>query len=328
MYDWNQYLNKFLETVTSDTICEHIQSIPKELGEIYLKKNQSLKGILYFNWNMRFEHDIDARREGNYGRDEIQIIFSINKDIEWYIEDNNQTVQLKKGEVCIYRNEDCTTSMCYNKKCSFHFKSLQIPTTYFNQLLSQYFSGENVEELKKLFLHEFTKTKITPEMYCILREIDEADKLLNFKALYLDGKIIELLSLLLHSITYCKTTKINRLNSLSQKDKEQIQHIKEQIDIYPEKEYVAENLAISICMSTTKLNRIFRQLYGTSIHSYVIQKRLEYAASLLMNNRYNVSEAAIMAGYTNLSHFSNSFRNKYGMLPKDYIQIYVNKISQ
>lgn len=61
-----------------------------------------------------------------------------------------------------------------------------------------------------------------------------------------------------------------------------------------------------------------RAFFYSSLHSYVQEKRLEYAARLLEENDISISEAAIKSGYTNMSHFSKSFFKKYGVLPKDY----------
>ena len=71
-------------------------------------------------------------------------------------------------------------------------------------------------------------------------------------------------------------------------------------------------------MSISKLNRVFRTMYATSLHSYVQDKRLEYAARLLQENDVQISQAAQLSGYTNMSHFSKSFVKKFGVLPKDY----------
>lgn len=310
-------MNNFLEKVTSETICEDAQSIPDEIGEVLLAKKQLQKGIIYLDWSMSFCRRLDVKRKGNYGRDEIQMIFNLNQDIEWRIEDWNQTVRMKKGEVCIYRNFNQTTSMCYPAQCTFLFKSLQIPTEYFRELLTVYFPENQIEALEELFLHQFTKTKITPAMYQILHGIDRAEELGEFKALYLEGKIIELLSVVLHGISYAKTEKIERCH-LSEADYQSVRRLKAQIDAEPAKEYGNEALAKSVNMSVAKLAKCFSQVYGMPLHTYVIRKRLEYAALLLAERKCNVSEAAALAGYTNLSHFSNSFRKQYGVLPRDY----------
>ncbi|MFR4798513.1 MAG: helix-turn-helix transcriptional regulator [Lentihominibacter sp.] len=55
-----------------------------------------------------------------------------------------------------------------------------------------------------------------------------------------------------------------------------------------------------------------------SVHSFVIEQRLEHAAYLLAGNRLNVTQTAALCGYSNMSHFSSAFKKKYGVLPKDY----------
>lgn len=59
-------------------------------------------------------------------------------------------------------------------------------------------------------------------------------------------------------------------------------------------------------------------MYDIPVHKYIINKRLENAAVLLSQKHINISEAASLSGYSNMSHFSASFRKKYGVLPKDF----------
>jgi AraC-like DNA-binding protein len=40
---------------------------------------------------------------------------------------------------------------------------------------------------------------------------------------------------------------------------------------------------------------------------------------LAQDQKLTISEIAYATGYTNLSHFSSSFREKYGMSPKEYM---------
>lgn len=317
MQDRNQYMNEFLERVTYNNICQNAAKIPREIGEVLLKRKQMDRGIIYLDWSMNFNRSLDVKRKGNFGRDEIQMIFNINHDIEWKIESRNQKIDMKKGEVCIYRNIDDVTSMSYPGQQTFLFKSVQIPTDYFRWLLQRYFPRGKIEGLEQLFLHQFTKTKMTPVMYQILYDMDHAECFSEFKDLYLEGKVVELLSLVLHSISYAETEQIKRIR-MSEEDCKNIQKIIEQINSEPAKEYNTRELAKSVNMSMTKLASCFSKMCGVPVHTYVIRKRLEYAAALLSQNNCNVSEAAAMAGYTNLSHFSNSFRRQYGVLPKDY----------
>ena len=71
-------------------------------------------------------------------------------------------------------------------------------------------------------------------------------------------------------------------------------------------------------MSVSKLNRIFRELYGTSLHAYVQEMRLEQAAEMLLKMNISVTEVALNSGYNNMSYFSKAFKERFGMTPKKF----------
>jgi transcriptional regulator GlxA family with amidase domain len=53
--------------------------------------------------------------------------------------------------------------------------------------------------------------------------------------------------------------------------------------------------------------------------------RLKYAAILLTSKNLSISEVTYACGFASLSHFSNSFREFYGMSPSRYVEINKNK---
>ena len=128
----------------------------------------------------------------------------------------------------------------------------------------------------------------------------------------------ELTALVLYGIAYHKTDEIKRLPQPNKNDIERIEILREKIQRTPALEYDAQTVADELGMSISKLNRVFRTMYATSLHSYVQDKRLEYAARLLQENDLPISQAAQLSGYTNMSHFSKSFVKKFGVLPKYY----------
>ena len=105
-------------------------------------------------------------------------MFNLSQDISWSYNFNtgSEKVQMSKGEVCVFRNNNYSTEMNYEAGANFVFKNLQMPTTYFQELLSKYFTDQKIAKLKEHFLTHVTKTKITPEMYRVLSEIDTADR--------------------------------------------------------------------------------------------------------------------------------------------------------
>ena len=295
-------------------------SLSNSFGKLNLEKSKTRENIIYHSWNVTVAETTFAEEKDNCGRDEIQIMFNLSQDISWTYSFNtgNEVVEMAKGEVCVFRNNNYSTAMTYEAGTNFVFKNLQMPTSYFQELLSKYFTDENIPKLKDHFLTHVTKTTITPEMYRVLSEIDTADRFKEYEGVYTEGKMIELTALVLYGIAYHKTDEIKRLPQPNKSDVDRIENLREKIQRNPALEYDAQTVANELGMSISKLNRVFRTMYATSLHSYVQDKRLEYAAHLLQENDLPISEAAQLSGYTNMSHFSKSFVKKFGVLPKNY----------
>jgi AraC-like DNA-binding protein len=70
-------------------------------------------------------------------------------------------------------------------------------------------------------------------------------------------------------------------------------------------------------MSPTKLKNDFKQVYGLPIYEYYQKNRMLRAKSLLLEGKYNIKEVGMKVGYSNLSHFANTFKKEFGMLPSE-----------
>ncbi len=71
-------------------------------------------------------------------------------------------------------------------------------------------------------------------------------------------------------------------------------------------------------ISEVYLRRLFLAAFGVSPKEYIIQKRIEYARSLLLSGDFSVSEVALMTGYSEPCHFSREFKARTGVSPKAY----------
>ncbi len=79
-----------------------------------------------------------------------------------------------------------------------------------------------------------------------------------------------------------------------------------------------QSVADTLNISSQYLSAIFSKYMGISFTEYLCNKRLRYAAYLLSEHKYNVTEVCYHCGYRNLSHFLRSFQKKYGITPKAY----------
>ena len=81
-------------------------------------------------------------------------------------------------------------------------------------------------------------------------------------------------------------------------------------------------LAEQVGISRVHLNRKMKERYGMSPVNFIRSYRLKQAAYFLVNNNVNISEVAYRVGFSSHSHFSNSFREFFGMTPKEFITYY------
>lgn len=72
-------------------------------------------------------------------------------------------------------------------------------------------------------------------------------------------------------------------------------------------------LAMETGLNQLKLKKGFKQQFGDSIYRFFLMHRMERARELLHD--HSVTDAAIILGYSNISHFSNAFRKQFGVLP-------------
>ncbi len=95
-----------------------------------------------------------------------------------------------------------------------------------------------------------------------------------------------------------------------------------QIQIYVD-EHVLENLSVQSVadhfnISPAYVFRLFKQVTGTSLMQYIIQRRMGEAQTLLLITDLSITEVAKRVGYDNLSHFVKMFTQNIGMSPRKY----------
>ncbi len=73
-------------------------------------------------------------------------------------------------------------------------------------------------------------------------------------------------------------------------------------------------------VSPNYLSKLFQKHTGITLHSYLIQYRLEKARDLLLSAECNISEVSMKCGFSSISSFSKSFKARWGMSPSEYVK--------
>jgi AraC-like DNA-binding protein len=156
---------------------------------------------------------------------------------------------------------------------------------------------------------------IYPALQKIVDEIVSEPVNENFKLFFLRVKAEELICRLLIEL---EKRDEKHLVALNNQDIQTLYKVKEQMLGHLETPPVIKELAFFANMSTTKLKRLFRQIFGNSIFNYYQAFRMKEAAFLLKEQKLSVSDVGHQLGFTNLSHFSKVFKDHIGMKPKQY----------
>lgn len=82
-------------------------------------------------------------------------------------------------------------------------------------------------------------------------------------------------------------------------------------------EYSLPQIARACGVSPTQLNRILKRATGSTARQLVLQKRLKFAAKLLISGEMNCTEAAFEAGFNDSNYFARAFRKAFGHSPSD-----------
>jgi AraC-like DNA-binding protein len=79
-----------------------------------------------------------------------------------------------------------------------------------------------------------------------------------------------------------------------------------------------DDLARNLACSPFHLSRVFHQTAGMSLRRYITRLRAGVAADRLATGASNLTELALDLGFTDHSHFTNTFRREWGLSPSNF----------
>lgn len=102
---------------------------------------------------------------------------------------------------------------------------------------------------------------------------------------------------------------------------EKIEH--DIISNYSDCDYELDTFLRSLPFSYDYLRKLFQKELGVTPHKYLIDKRLQIAAEILVNidsSDSSIADIALMCGFRDPLYFSKMFKKKYDVAPSYYIK--------
>tara|TARA_Y100000389_G_scaffold158828_1_gene160408 strand:- start:159 stop:611 length:453 start_codon:yes stop_codon:yes gene_type:complete len=138
------------------------------------------------------------------------------------------------------------------------------------------------------------------------------------KDLYLKSKIYEIFSLIFNSENNNEDEKCPFILN-----DDQLRKIRLAKDIILERfnePPTLVELSEEINLGLRQLKQGFKETYGKPVFQYLLDYKMDKAAKLLSEGKYNVNEVSIELGYSNSSHFIHAFKKKFGITPLSFIK--------
>lgn len=88
-------------------------------------------------------------------------------------------------------------------------------------------------------------------------------------------------------------------------------YIEERLD----RQILVANLSALVDLSEAHFSRAFRLAYGEPPHAYIVRRRVELAAQLMLASPDPLSEIALKCGFHDQAHLSKQFRQLTGETP-------------
>ncbi len=251
-------------------------------------------------------------------RDIIQFHFSLK---------DQALLLFNHGSYSVPVNKD-TSLMLYNpqKVLPFHLH-LEPHSKYLALLISieKFHSFFTLESGLIQFLNEENRSKhfykekdLESNEIVVLNQIFNNNLHNSLEKLYSKGKVFELLSLYFNPSSKEEAQQCPFLE-----DDENVEKIRKAKNILIENMSNPpglSNLSYQVNLPLQLLKDGFKQVYGNTAYSYLLNYKLEHARKLLLSGKYNVAETSFEVGYSTPSHFIAAFKKKYGVTPKRYFK--------
>jgi AraC-like DNA-binding protein len=226
-----------------------------------------------------------------------------------------KTQPVGKGIYCYVNNQKTTYVYCEKGK-PVRFTKIILTRKYFDTYFRVHY-GKDYEQ-SKLAKEYLLKNPNLPELNFVFQQIRDCQAEGPTLHLYLEGKVLELLSLVIKGMEQ----KENHISvKLDYRDirglRKTVTHMKKDLSAYPS----GEELARIAGMSPARYQLAFRKYYGTTPYEYLKEMRLNQALLLLKNSDYGIAVIAAKVGYHNSGHFAKLFKNAYCLGPREYRKV-------
>ena len=218
------------------------------------------------------------------------------------IEGNSYPMEI--GDIFIIRPSEChymdIDSSSPYERIVIHFRKNSLPIDLESKLFDAFYKRQLGKQ------NQYPKNLFKPEIYSyIIQNLTEKNE-------YEHLQFITNASVLLYEIS--KIFHSNRITT--SREQTLVNQIINYVDANLDTSISFEDICRKYLINKTKLYRVFKESTGTSIHNYILIKRLTNA-KIDLELGIPPTRVALLNGYTDYSSFYRAFTKHFGASPKD-----------
>lgn len=155
----------------------------------------------------------------------------------------------------------------------------------------------------------FTFNELKTKMFRIIREM-RGNRF---------GKATRI-SLSVHDFMFSISRNVYELDNPTQmrKDNSLYENILIYVDEHITEDLSLESISKEFFISKYHVSHVFTENFGTSLHQYIIKKRLTLCINAIISGT-DISEVYLLCGFKDYSSFYRAFKKEYGKSPRDYV---------
>ena len=267
--------------------------------------------MLQNDFEVFLNEDIYLKTVSLHHHDFYEIYISIDGQVRYTVESRNY--ELNSGDIMLISPTELHQPILGSHNNSFKRIVIWIAPEFIRSLgseLTNCFDSQTLHQSNLLRLEPSLRSEILSKAMSIVEEVSKRED--GYSHIMAQALLTELL------------VQINRLCSANSYQynsddpfDETLMHLVEFINKNLGKQLSLDLLADKFYMSKYHLSREFKRLMGTSLHRYIIQRRLIYSKQLLIQKDC-AKNVHTLCGFSDYSVFYRAFKSEYGISPRDF----------
>ncbi len=186
--------------------------------------------------------------------------------------------------------------------------SINFKKTMLDQCLASIKHEKNISN-SDIFSHK--NSFITKALEPIAKDILSCKMSSPAAELFFEAKAKEWISIVIDSYLNRKDFHISKDDNIS------LENVAKYLDDHYALDIPQETLEKISLMSGTKLKKLFKQKYQSSITEYTQRRRMNIAETLILNSSLKIQDISEAVGYSSHSKFSACFKKYKGIYPRE-----------